>query len=323
VIALSESRFESYSTGLILVSFCNVKTRGAPRLALFNPRSSRLIHVRLPGTLQHARGITGLAADEKYIYAATQRGEFGGEGGNFILMFARQSLSFVSSFRLRHAVDVHSMCLHRGRLLAVSTGTDEVIELKIRDGAIESEHIYWRAWTGEKRSDNRHLNGICSTTEGVLVCGFGIRSDDLWSSATNGFLFNLDQKEVLVSGLEQPHSVLGFRSSIAFCESRKRVVSLWRRAIDQVLPGYTRGLCQAGPFLFAATSIGRSESRSTEQVIENPSALGAHCGECTINQLDPSTLALLKSSNFNNEAAEIYDLLFIDDVTGWPDELQN
>jgi Domain of unknown function (DUF4915) len=323
VIASSESAPESGFAGVILVSFCNVKRRGAPRLALFNPSSNRLMHVSLPGTLQHIRGITGLTADERYIYAATQGAEFDGKKGAFLLIFARKSFAFVSSFRFRHAVDVHSMCLRRGRLLVVSTGTDEVIELKINGGTVESELVYWRARPGEKRSDNHHLNGICSTPGGVLLCGFGVRSDDLWSSATNGFIFNLDEKKMLASGLEHPHSVVRFRSSIVFCESRKRTVRLWRAAIDQILPGYTRGLCHAGFFLFAATSTGRSQSGSKGPAIEDRSVLGAQHGGCTINQLDPRTLAVLKSFNLNTKAKEIYDLLAIDDITGWPNDLQN
>jgi hypothetical protein len=323
VIAPSESAVESGSAGFILVSFCNVKRQAAPRLALFNPTSSRLIHVSLPSALQRIRGITGLTADESYIYAATQGAEFGGERGAFLLIFARKTFAFVSSFRFRHAVDVHSMCFRRRRLLVVSTGTDEVIELTIHDGTVESELVYWRARPGEKRSDTRHLNGICYTPEGVLLCGFGVRRDELWGSATNGFIFNLDQKEMLASGLEHPHSVTCFRSSIVFCESRKRTICLWKKAINQLLPSYTRGLCHAGFFLFAATSTGRSQSGSKGPAIEDRSVLGAQHGGCTINQLDPRTLAVLKSFNLNTKAKEIYDLLAIDDITGWPNDLQN
>jgi hypothetical protein len=319
VITPSGSALKSGSAGFILASFCNVTRQEAPKLALFNPTSGRSIPVSLPGTLQRIRGITGLTSDERYIYAATQRAEFGGEQGSFLLTFARKSFAFVSSFRFTHAVDVHSMCLRLGRLLVVSTGTDEVIELKINDGSVQSERVYWRARPGEKRSDNRHLNGICSTPEGVLLCGFGVRSDDLWNSATNGFIFNLDQEEMLASGLEHPHSVVCFRSSIVFCESRRRTVRLWRKPIDQSLPGYTRGLCHAGFFLFAATSVGRRESGSTGHAIENPSALGPKHGGCTIHQLEPGTLAVLKSFRLNAEAREIYDLLAIDDITGWPE----
>ena len=304
--------------GFILVSFCNIKHQGAPRLALFDPGSGRLTHVCLPDALHQARGITGLAADEKYIYVATQAAKFNGENGAFLLIFTHKKFSFVSSFRFRHAVDIHSMCVHHDRLLVVSSGTDEVIELKIDNGTVASELVFWSARPGENRCDNRHLNAICSTPEGALLCGFGVRSDNLWSSATNGFIFNLDQKQILVSSLEHPHSIIHFGSSIAFCESRKCVVRLWGSDIHQTLPGYTRGLCHTGSFLFAATSVGRRESRSTGQVIENPSAFGEQCGGCTINQMAPGTLVILKSSRLNTGIQEIYDMLPIDDITGWP-----
>jgi hypothetical protein len=301
----------------ILVSFCNVKSPATPWLAVFDPCDNKLSPLKLPD-LPRGRGITGLTADEKFIYAATQHNPADGDRIGYLLSFSRKTFSLASIYTFKRGLDVHSMCWHDGRLLAVSASTDEVIDLKLDNGVVESECVYWSFDDGNNRADKNHLNGICSSSEGVVISGFGMRENEFWSSATSGFLMNLNQARHLVSGLEHPHSVMPVQSSIAFCESRKRAVRLLDEEACQVLPGYTRGMCHAGSFLFVGTSVGRRTSRSTGEKVENPSESGEECGECTINRLDPKTLALLQSSRLGAEIQEIYDLLAVDDVTPWP-----
>ena len=98
----------------------------------------------------------------------------------------------------------------------------------------ESESVYWSLHRAENDSGNDHLNGICSSPEGIVVCGFGRREDSFWSSAANGLIIDVSSGVRLASGLEQPHSVMVLDSLIAVCKSRKRAVrDLFQNQIEK------------------------------------------------------------------------------------------
>jgi hypothetical protein len=270
----------------ILVSFCNVKSRTAPRLAVFNPLDETLSPLCLPESVPTSMGATGLIADGRYIYVATQIAQSAEKKNcRFLLTFDRRDFTLLSAYSFRQAIDVHSLCWYNDRLMVVSSGTDEIVELAISAGEVRTETVYWRPDPEGARHDHHHLSGICAAPEGLIVCGFGKKRTELWSSATDGFLFDLNRGSRIVSDLYQPHTVTRLSSSIVYCESRKMTVRRCYRAGSQSLPGYTRGVCQSGSYLFVATSVGRKQSRSTGQLIENFAESGSPCGEITISRL--------------------------------------
>jgi hypothetical protein len=303
----------------ILVSFCNVKSGTAPRLAVFDPQEETLSPLSLPESVPANMGATGLIADERYIYIATQIAQSAAKKNcRFLLTFNRRDFTLFSAYSFRQAIDVHSLCWYDDRVMAVSSGTDEIIELAISDGEVRAETIYWRLEPEGKRHDLHHLNGICAVPEGLIVCGFGKKSTELWSSATDGFLFDLNRGGRIVSDLHQPHTVTRISSSIFYCESRKMAIRRCYGTESQSLPGYTRGVCQSGFYIFVAASGGRKQSRSTGQLIENFAESGSKCEEVSISRLDPDTLTILSSAAFDSGGGEIYDLLPIDDTRSWP-----
>jgi hypothetical protein len=264
-------------------------------------------------------GATGLVADERYIYVATQIAQSTGKKNcRFLLTFDRRDFALLSAYSFRLAIDVHSLCWYNDRLMVVSSGTDEVLELAISAGEVRAETVYWRVDSEGARHDHHHLSGICAAPEGLIVCGFGKKRTQLWSSATDGFLFDLNRGSRIVSKLYQPHTVTALSSSIVYCESRKMTVRRCYGAGSQTLPGYTRGVCQSGSYMFVATSAGRKQSRSTGQLIENLAESASPCREITISRLDPDTLAILSSTAFGSEGEEVYDLLPIDEIQSWP-----
>jgi hypothetical protein len=303
----------------ILVSLCNVRSRTAARLAVFDPKQETLSPLCLPESVPANMGVTGLIADQCYIYVATQIAlSTSKENCRFLLTFNRSDFTLFSTYSFQQAVDVHSLCWYNGRVMVVSSGTDEIIALEISGGKVLAEAVYWRLEQGEARHDLQHLSGICAVPGGLIVCGFGKKSAQLWSSATDGFLIDLSRGSRILSALHQPHSVTRFSSSIFYCESRKMAI---RRCYDtkfQLLPGYTRGMCHSGSFLFVGASIGRKRSRSTEELVENFAESGSKCEEISISRLDPDTLSILSSTGFDSGGGEIYDLLPIDDIRFWP-----
>lgn len=304
----------------LLVSFCNPKDVATSGLAIFAPGEVMLRDLRHP-ILPTGTGITGLAGDDDYIYAATQRVKAAGNKGHHLLTFSRKDFSFVSGYRFKKAGDVHSMCFFNGRLLVISTATDQLIELNLNRGAVTSESVYWCFKPHLKRGDNNHLNGLCNSAGGLIVCGFGKKSGDSWMYANEGFLYDFDRKEIIISHLQHPHSVTCYESSVIYCESRRKAVCIrsphlkWTQ--EQFLPGYTRGVATDGKLLFAATSVGRTQAEENRSLLEDPSNGNSSPTECTISILDADSLSILQTARFKNAGQEIYDLLPAGDISGW------
>jgi len=209
----------------------------------------------------------------------------------------------------RVAADVHSIAFHGGALFAVSTGTDEIVAVTLDGPRMVAEDVIWRPEPDAPRTDSHHLNALAVSDDEILVCGFGKRSEALWSSARQGFI-RTTRGKTLASDLLQPHSLFLDESGVLYCESRVgavRVVGEPSRVSS--LPGYTRGLCRAGEFLYVGCSIGRRQSKSTGLMIENSSDPGETAGLCG--------LGILCADSWNSESFvdlaeygdEIYDLL--------------
>src|SRR4051812_30551578 len=120
----------------ILVSFCNVQTPGRPLLALLDTASPGLRVVRLPASVGTTRGITGTAINDEYLFALAQQpaGADGPTttGSSSLLVLDRANLQFVRQHPLHGLSDVRSIAILDDALYVTSTGTDELIELRMR-----------------------------------------------------------------------------------------------------------------------------------------------------------------------------------------------
>src|SRR4029077_14984154 len=151
-------------------------------------------------------------------------------------------LTLLNRYPFQTAADVHSLCLSRGDVYAVSTGTDEVIRLRLRGVDVIDEVGFWQPEKNEPRQDVHHLNSLIEYDGELLVSGFGKKEGDRWSSARSGFVLNLTRHPALASGIQQPHALLEARGRIFFCESKKMAVRILGSHFQQPLSGYTRGL---------------------------------------------------------------------------------
>src|SRR5215208_8033737 len=214
----------------ILVSLCNITRPGRPALGVLDPATSEFRLVQLPPGLLRGAGLTGLAASERYVYAATQatnvtlRGRRPGRCE--LLVFDRANLRLVNRYPFRLATDVHSLWWAGETLYAVSTGADEVVQLRLRDAAVLLESVFWRPEPTGPRVDLHHLNALHGCGDALLAVGFGRRSGGLWSSARDGFVVDATRGEWLATGLRHPHSLALLEGRIACCESQARAVKV-------------------------------------------------------------------------------------------------
>ena len=264
---------------------------------------------KVPEALRDSTGLTGLAVSEEYVFAV------GNPGSLFV--FARGDLSLLNHHEFERGHDVHSLWNDGEKLWAVSTGTEEVLELALDGARVVSESVAWRPEPDGPRQDIHHLNAIGRFDGRVVVSGFGKRAGELWSSATNGFVHDIERDDRLVEGIEQPHSFTTLDGSLLVCESRGKRVRSTDGAASPRLGGYTRGLCVLDGTLLVGTSMGRRVSKATSHV-GNPSDRGESAGECAIVLLSAETWEVQGTVDAASLGREIYDLLPIEGVEDWP-----
>jgi len=301
----------------ILVSFCNLRVPAAPTLVLYDPNNGTCRVLKLPAELGEIVGITGLGSADRHLYAVVHVAQVRGRK-SVLVIFDATDLSLLRRYDFCAASDVHSIWAEGDAVYAVSSGTDEVMKLLLRGTEVVSEEVFWRPEPNAPRKDHHHLNSITGVDGQLLVSGFGRRSGEHWQSARHGFIQSLASSETIVRGIEQPHSVLILGEAIAYCESRQMAVRVHEGQRAPSLAGYTRGLCRIGDRVFAATSVGRRVSRSSGQVIDNPSDPGELEGRCTISTLSLDGFAIEATMDMTAFGKEIYDLLPVERCGNWP-----
>ena len=305
----------------ILISFCNTTT-GAPSLGLFDIASGIVNVLRVPDELD-MHDARGIAVSDRYVFVTTgrskakDRGAQQPAGTSFVFVLNRADLGLVTSYRCQTVVDAHSLHLSDDELLVTSTGTDEVVRMTLRESDVMREETLWRPDPAGPRSDVHHLNALGSW-QGRLVCsGFGRKVDQLWSSAANGFIVDIETGERLASGIGHPHTLIDVGPTLAYCESSTSTIRLLNTGHVQQVPGYARGLCRIGDRLFAGTSRGRRASNRSE-TLTNRGDPGQTAGCCSLVELHLQTLAIHRVIDLELVGWEVYDLQPVSGVAGWP-----
>ncbi|MCA1597009.1 MAG: TIGR03032 family protein, partial [Chloroflexi bacterium] len=252
----------------------------------------------------------------RYLYAALRE-----PAG--LLVLDRKDLSLLNCHWLEGARDAHSLCLHNGSVFLVSTGTDEVIRLKMNGPEVAAADVFWRPDPAAEKADLHHLNSICSWQGDLYVSGFGEKTGERWASARGGFVLNISAGYSVATGLFHPHSLLPTEDGIAFCESPAGAVRLSGGPVLQSLPGYIRGLCRSEGRLFVGASACRHRSRSAGVILAPEARLSSgegtdHRGGCAVYRLAEESLEVEQTISLETFGDEIYDLLPVEDTRCWP-----
>lgn len=294
----------------LLVSFCTVKAPGGPALGVLDADSGDFHALEIPDAPEAGAGITGLAADSQFIYAAVRQ-----PAG--LLVFERSSLRLLNLHSFTLASDIHSIWITDETLYVVSTGTDEIIAARMMGPEVLREEVFWRPARAADRADLHHLNAIYGWSGDLFVSGFGPKAGRQWTSAGDGFIVDITRGYTLAVNVRHPHSVMVVGESLAYCESTRGEVSIVGQARVAGLPGYTRGLCQVSKTIFAGTSVRRLISRTTGEPNE-VSAGEPNPGKCAVSRIAIGSFAIERTYDLTAYGEGIYDLLPIEDISGWP-----
>lgn len=225
------------------------------------------------------------------------------------LVYLDRALNVESVVRLAGAADAHSVGYYRGAAYVVSTGTDQI--LRVTDqGAVD---VFWEA--SPTGTDTVHMNSLMWYHDECLISAFGPKAGVLWSSAQNGYAFNITTGEYVLRDLYHPHSLLAVGNDFWLCESARIAVVNSRGLRFEAPWGYLRGLVDHGSFLYVGSTIGRNRSKSTGQLlIDNQADPGIRSGVCGIGILELTNHGqlVLGFRDLSWYAEEIYDILRCD-----------
>src|SRR5262249_43484682 len=114
----------------------------------------------------------------------------------------------------------------------------------------------------DRKTDLNHVNSV-AWVNGHLWCScFGPMKGERWSTATDGYIFDVTANQVIKRGIYHPHSLCQYRNATYYCESvHSTFCQLY--GYEHTFNGYTRGIAFSSPSqAIIATSLGRKISRS-------------------------------------------------------------
>jgi len=202
------------------------------------------------------------------------------------------------------------------------------IAANVRDCVIESEPfderhtVFWKDNPGRK--DTIHLNSIAHHQGDFYISAFGPRKD-FWHSSREGYIQNITTGDKVVTGLQQPHSLLSHGDELYYCVSAASEVRRLGDPDDCLVVderSYVRGLAITDEMLVVGTSKGRKKSKSTGQdLLTNFTDPGLPTGHCALHfyrrGIHLQDAQLEKTVLLDDYGPEIFDILPVD---GWAAE---
>ena len=204
-----------------------------------------------------SKGITGLFYYNNRVYVAFQENGLG---------VMDQSFNLIQHYKSDNIKDPHSICIYKNQLYVVSTGRNSIYRFTINaQGLIQDEALLWSVPGVDSNYDYVHLNSLVVSDRGIYATMFGERTKgQSWDEILNGKLICIDNNEVLLDNLKQPHSLLlNENSTLVLCESKTGSILTEHGETLKRLRGYTRGICKVNNIYIVAENARRKFSKST------------------------------------------------------------
>ncbi len=290
----------------VLISFCNSNNIEQSNLLLLNVFTNEKKWIKIKNK---NNGFTGIAQDDDFIYALYQSAEPG------IVIFEKKTLRIVLEKELPELKDPHSVLTNKDKIYIVSTGTDQVLEycFSKENKEIIFKKVLWFPKKSSQQKDSYHINSIFIENKDIFISAFGLKKNERWSSAKNGFIFNISTNKEIIDSIYHPHSIIAKNKKIYYCESTSKSVKENHKTIIKLDSGYTRGLEIKERYLFLGTSSGRKNSKSSG-LINNPADIGELVSDCRLLMFRKSFFGKykkIKEFDFSQEHEEIYDIRII------------
>lgn len=288
----------------ILASFCNqpaTQNHNLVVLDTLDKNEEPLINAPV--------SFTGLAQDQDFFYALAQDKNYG------LYIFDKNSQKIVFNQTLPHLAEAHSLLVRDEDIFIVSTGTDQVLHYTFdrQQRTVNFQKVLWQPAGSQGTADTHHLNSIALVDGQIIVTGFGLKANEKWSSAKQGYAYNITTSDVTIPSIYHPHSLVVDNHRLFYCESSSRSVYQHLRRIIRLESGYTRGLAVKDDWLILGTSSGRKHSKSTG-LVNNPADPGALEENCRILLFKKNfwgNYKLTQEIDLFPAHTEIYDLLII------------
>lgn len=288
----------------LLVSFCNQYGNAeASNLSFIDTGTKQVKEIAIS---VENMGIHGLAVDGNLL-AAVYRSDSPG-----VVLLDAESFTEIGSFVLPELADPHGVAFLDGDFIITSTGNDQVIRYHYDEeaGKVECLGTVWSPEGSDQTTDTHHINSISCFKNNLYVSGFGPKKGELWSSADDGYVFNISEGKKELTGIYHPHSLSVTADGFFYCDSSRRRVMREKDELIKQAAGYTRGLSVSGTHLAVGSSNGRTKSKSTNASGE----------EYTGNIADPGILQqCCKVSIYENKQG--YDFVEEYDFTGKRNEV--
>lgn len=264
-------------------------------------------------------GLTGIALDANYIFAVCQ------SNIPTLSIISRKNHKPVAVIQLNELGDPHSITIDaKGYVYIVSTAHDSVSRYFFDKQKNKLKYVdcMWNPKNSLQNSDTHHINSIFVCNRNIFISAFGPREGERWSSANDGYIYNITKGLKEIKKIYHPHSIFvernifSKRNDFYYCESSSRSVKKNNKIIVKLDKGYTRGLCLWKNHLFLGTSSGRKRSKSTG-LVNNPADSGDLEEDCRVliykKKWFSSSYNFVNEYQFNPERNEIYDIIFLND----------
>ena len=157
--------------------------------------------------------------------------------------------------------DLHSIHEHEGFVFAACSGSNKVLKVSLDDYAVS---LFWEYPVDEPFL---HINSLAFHGERPLACSHKIPPEAKDGGASGGCWY-LDDFEVLISGLMQPHTVTLDGDAVHCLSSHDFRIATWRDGEVSFSPmqGYLRGMVVEGDRRVIGSSSRRFVSRKKKEL---------------------------------------------------------
>jgi uncharacterized protein (TIGR03032 family) len=165
--------------------------------------------------------------------------------------------------QLQGAHDVHDIEVNAGRIVAVSTGKNEVNEYDHFGNLTDS-------WNPGGNDDAWHLNCLYTNGSEKYITAFGIfQNHREWNgnARDKGILYSINDGKVVIDGLSGPHTPRMVDGKWWICDSHKNSVKIFSESLqlegELPLGGFTRGMLVTEGEVMVGVNADRKSTKST------------------------------------------------------------